>query len=414
MTQSIVNIITKLKVLLSSTKMSPFLKSFEYARMNVYSLKPIGISLVFLCLISCVEPIEINTNEFESILVVEGIITDEEKHQTINLSRSYKLEEDGPAPVSDAIVKVVNSNGESFDFSETSAGVYKSLTEFRVEYGVGYTLQIETNSGYYESTSVTTNSETNINTVGSLRTTVNDTEGVAITVDNSADDQSYYKFEYEETYEIRSPYEKFWELIINEEDEIERIPKEEQDYICYVTENSEDIVLSNTGGLSENALDGFLVRFISRNDYALSYRYSILVKQLEISPEAYSYYETLQNLSETENIFSQYQPGFLSGNILNTEENDEPVIGFFTTAAVDEQRHFFSFSDYFDPASSRASHTGDCNPFIPSPQDLRTYIEEGAVELFLEEPGPIYVVIRASCVDCTYLGSNERPEFWID
>ena len=143
------------------------------------------------------EPIDLATDDFESILVVEGIITDEEKNQTIHLSRSYRLEESGPSPVSQAQVSVENSNGEAFDFREISPGVYESVDKFSVEYGLDYTLQITTSYGTYNSTPVSTNSGTMISDVSSERNTYNDEEGIALTVSNTSEGEvnNYYKFE---------------------------------------------------------------------------------------------------------------------------------------------------------------------------------------------------------------------------
>ena len=61
----------------------------------MYSLKnKIKYLVVFLMLISCVEPFEIKTIDFESALVVEATITDELKNHVVKLSRAFKLEED--------------------------------------------------------------------------------------------------------------------------------------------------------------------------------------------------------------------------------------------------------------------------------------------------------------------------------
>ena len=76
--------------------------------------------LLFLGIIvttnSCVEELELETENFESLLVVEGIITNQAEKQEVKLSRSYRLEEDGPAPVENANVKVISSAGDEFGF----------------------------------------------------------------------------------------------------------------------------------------------------------------------------------------------------------------------------------------------------------------------------------------------------------
>ena len=95
--------------------------------------------------------------------------------------------------------------------------------------------------------------------------------------------------------------------------------------------------------------------------------------------------------------------------------NYAQIIGFFTTAAVDEKRVFFSYEDYFDPiAQPRPSIYGPCEPFVPDRDLLRELVEEGQVELFAEDPPGVYVVITARCVNCNFFGTNVKPEFWIE
>ena len=379
---------------------------------------------VLLSVASCVEPIEIELDEPESILVVEGIITDELKQQEIKLSRSFPVDENGPNPVSGAKVIVSSSNGANYTFFESEAGTYLSNSAFQVNLGEDYTLEIETEEGVYESTAAKSETTTQISEVSSEKAVINGEEGVAITVSNtgnSGNGGSYYLFKYQETYEIRSPYEKLYDLIINENDDPDTdrddflvVPKPEQDYICYVTEPSSDIILSNTEGLTEDSLNGILIRFISKKEYELAYRYSINVTQLKVSPVAFDYYETLKNLSENESVFSQYQPGFLNGNIRSLDNSNEKVLGYFTTATTDSKRHFFSYTDYFDGNNTRPSHTGDCEEFLPDRELLRELLESEQVKLFEEDPPFVYKVIRRGCVDCTQYGSNQKPEFWID
>ena len=378
---------------------------------------------LLLSINACVEPIEIELDNPESILVVEGIITDELKQQEIRLSRSFAVDENGPFPVTSARVSVMASNGNNYSFKEIEDGLYLSTDPFRVELGMEYALQIETQSGFYESSAVSSESETQISNISSESATLNGEDGVAITVSNSADasGDSFYLFKYQETYEIRSPYEKLYDIFVNEDedpnvenDEFLVLPKQEQDYICYVTEPSSDIILTNTEGLTENTLDGFLIRFISKNDYELAYRYSISVTQLKVSSVAFNYYETLKNLSENESIFSQYQPGFLNGNIKSLDDNNEKVLGYFTTASTDSKRLFFSYTDYYDSGNTRPSHTGDCEEFAPADSLLRELIENNQVRFYQEDPPFVYQIIRRGCVDCTVYGSNEKPEFWID
>lgn len=366
---------------------------------------------------SCVDEIELASENFESILVIEGIITDQEEVQEIKISRSYRLEDNEPAPVNNASVSVSSSEGDTFTFELDTAGIYLSQLPFSTKPGVEYTLEVNTANGSYQSVTVVGQEQTLIDNIRSTEAQLREETGVAILVSSSDDDSgAYYKYEFEETFKIVSRYRILNDLIINEEGDFEVVPKANEEYVCYNTLPSQEIVLSSTTELSENNINDYLVRFISKEDSKLAYRYSILVKQLKISAEAHDFYSTLKNLSESENLFSQFQPGFLDGNIQSIADNQEKVIGFFTTAAVDEQRLFFSYTDYFDPIEDpRPEHYGPCEPFTPEDRNyLRELVETNQVELFGEDPPGVYSVIAARCVNCNYFGTNVQPEFWTE
>ncbi|MCH4822283.1 DUF4249 domain-containing protein [Gramella lutea] len=387
-------------------------KSLRYMPVKVM----IGlISMLFLN--SCVDEIELDSQNFESYLVIEGIITDQEEFQEIKLTRSYDLEDNEPSVVGNASVEVNSSNGATFRFERNSDGVYISETPFSAQPGIEYVLEITTPEGTYESSAAIGQEPTLIDNISSTLTEIREETGVAILVSSSDENQgSYYKYEFEETYKIVSRYRILNDLIINEEDEFEVVPKANEEYICYNTLPSQELVLSNTADLTGSNINNYLVRFLSKEDSKLAHRYSILVKQLKISAEAHAFYTTLKNLSESENIFSQYQPGFLDGNIQSVTNSGERVIGFFTTAAVDEQRLFFSYTDYFDPIEEpRPQHYGPCEPFTPEDRNyLRELVESNQVELFGEDPPGVYSVIAARCVNCNYFGTNVQPEFWTE
>ena len=365
---------------------------------------------------SCVEELELQTENFESILVIEGIITDQNEKQEVKISRSYRLEEDGPAPVSNATVRVLSSNGEEYNFQLDSLGIYTSEIDFAVQPGVAYTLEVQTNEGSYNSTTVTGQQPTQIDNVSSTKTNYRNETGVGILVSSSDEGSgNYYKYEYEETYKIKAPYEKSQDLIVNEEGGFELVFKTREEYICYNTLPSREIVLSNTNNLSDNSISNYLVRFLSMEDYKIAHRYSILVKQLKISAEAHAFYTTLENLSESENIFSQYQPGFLNGNIISQGENGERVIGFFTTASVDQERLFFNYTDYFDVFEDpRPVIYAPCDPYQVIDRELRELIQSGEAKFFSYDPLIGYKIIAPPCIDCNFFGTNVQPDFWIE
>ncbi len=68
-----------------------------YCSLTTYS--PHCFSIV-PAVISCTEKIAFYSDSFESMIVIEGTITNEQKIQTIKISRTYPFEEEGPLPES--------------------------------------------------------------------------------------------------------------------------------------------------------------------------------------------------------------------------------------------------------------------------------------------------------------------------
>ena len=87
--------------------------------------------------------------------MVDARVTDELKPQEIVLSRTFRLENEGPAPEVGASVSITDDRQNEFRFSEVAEGQYISDIAFAAESGVNYQLQITTQDGKsYASSSV--------------------------------------------------------------------------------------------------------------------------------------------------------------------------------------------------------------------------------------------------------------------
>ncbi|MDT0647944.1 DUF4249 domain-containing protein [Zunongwangia sp. F260] len=394
---------------------------YNLKRILVFIAKRICL-LFFLFITACVEPLEIEEGKFESALVVESTITDEYITQKVKLSKAYPLGEDGPFAEVGATVEVTDNNGNTYPFTEEENGIYLSTRPFAVEPGITYQLQVSTSNGksYNSETVILPGGTVPIAEVYATPTNYQGEDGIGLIVNTQTGEEvSYYKYEYEETYKVVSRFPKNREFILNDDGEPELVLKTYEDEICYNTVASNSVVLRNTSNLSFNTEDGFIIRFLASDNPILAYRYSILVKQFSLTPEAYRFYETLQNLSESENIFSQVQPGLLKGNIVTEDQEDEVVIGYFSVASVSEKRTFFSYSDYYDPSAGRPVLTSYCDTIYDPPrEELIQLIENGGYLFYADDPvpfaPPIYTLMWAQCIDCRRLGSNEVPEFWVE
>ncbi|WP_055445641.1 DUF4249 domain-containing protein [Lacinutrix mariniflava] len=401
----------------------------------------------FLAL-SCREEIELETATFESALVVEATITNELKHQEIKISRTSVLEETEQIIENNADVIVTDNTGNSFNFSQNTEGVYISNDLFEALPNVEYTLEINTING--ETYSSNQQTLTPISQIDNLYAEfVNDDvkgPGVQIFVDseNSNPNTQYFRYEFEETYKIVAPYDSpagvnFYNYEVNASDmcqpvfyDIEFFDKTQEESICYSSSRNTEIIQASSINLSQNTISRFPIRFIPEDALdgvidtsILRDRYSIKVKQYIQNLQAYTYYKLIASLGNTESVLSQNQPGFVVGN-LNSLTNNK-VVGFFEVTSVTEQRIFFNFNDvnipyprYLYECDYREldysdNENGTCDGDPNDRNLLYIYVTGENYKLANGIPTTTtYSIAKEECVNCTTIGTNIQPDFWID
>ncbi len=383
-------------------------------------------SIFMLTLFSqgCVEPFEAATEDFESVLVIDALITNELKYQQINLNRTFRFEEEEAGGEVGATVRVLDDMQNEYVFVENNPGQYVSEAMFAAQPNVSYQLSITTTDDRtYLSDPVLLTKNTALGDLSAaLQTNDQNVEGVAILVDtfDPEGESRYYRFEYEETYRIVAPFWSPQDLIIVSESPpiFNLVPKSQEEQVCYNTVNSVDIILGSTAAFTEDRLTRFPVRFLARDNYIIAHRYSILVKQFIISREAHTYYETLDELSGLESLFSENQPGFFAGNISQQDDSTEKVIGFFDVSYVSERRIFFDHEAFF-PDDLIPAFPDDCRITTPLASELLSAVKFGTLKFFAgNDPADtsegFYKMVPRICGDCTVLGSNVVPDFWIE
>jgi len=383
---------------------------------------------------SCVEPFEIKTITFEDALVIEATITNELKHQEINLTRTFQFEEDGPSNESNARVRVVDDVQNIYDFEESTPGKYLSILEFSAQPDINYVLEITTTNGRsYSSQPTKLTGITQIENVSASREISDDGDiGLSIFVDSfdPSGNSRYYRYEYEETYKI---IPLFWSrldaIIISDVPpfEVGTTPRTKEERICFNTLFNNEIIQTQTNNLLEDRVSQFPIQFVSKDNPILRERYSILVTQYVQSLEAFTYYKILNELSGSESILSQNQPGFINGNVSSMDDPDEKVLGFFEIASVSSKRIFINFRDIF-PGENRPFYFFKCNfkapllvnPERPNSSPLIDLIKTNSYKFFdinLERTDALpgrYLMVENPCGDCTELGTNIKPDFWVD
>lgn len=404
-------------------------------RMIIRNIKIVFFFLALFFTNSCIEEFNATNESFESILVVEASLTDESVYHQVLLSRTFRFDEEGGNPEEGANVKITDNQGSEYPYFEVEPGKYISSSTFSAEKGKDYTLEVRTKNGeYYMSSPERLIGGSPIQDVrGLLDNDFGGNLGVRVVVNTNdpSPDPRFYRYEYEETHKIISPFARAFDAVIISEDplELDFVFKTKEEETCFITNFSNTTVLGSTVGLSENRLVDQPILFIDKNDYKIRYRYSILVKQHIISREAHAFYSLLKEFSGSESLFTQVQAGFIEGNIVSEQNSEQKAIGFFEVSSVSNQRTFFGFQDFFD-GGSLGKYPADCNVFRAPVTDaeiidiIRNKKMKYVDERILCDPcdatyGTIlgngaYIFGEKECVDCTELGTNIVPDFWED
>lgn len=413
----------------------------------------------------------LNQNEQTAALVVEAVLTDEMITQKVYLSRSslrLDLETDtvynpyiplGIRPKDSvdmeggANVRLFGDNGTEHSFTEGDEGVYLSNQQFAMEVGVDYTLEVITSNGLeYESDPLVVQGKSQLtNLYAEKAMSQSGEEGIAIYVDSEPQQGNprFYRYTYEETYKIVAPLWDDQQFVLTDYDpcalpevtyNLEIVDREEQNRVCYNTLSSTTIDQLSTAGNQEDKVSRHMIRFIGKDNFIISHRYSILVQQQVQSADAYSFYGTLKSFSQSDNVFSQVQPGAIYANVHRKDGSTEHVLGYVEAVGASDQRLFFNYEDFFpneelppyafgfscDLFTANETHVSYCAPVSPGdgcPPSIIEQVDQGLITYYAEYdydllptascPGP-YVFASQICGDCTTLGSNVEPEFWTE
>lgn len=382
---------------------------------------------------NCTEPYEIETVDYESVLVVESTITDEMKPQVVKLSRTSTLENSEVITENNATVYIESSDGQIHDFYwDSELGYYLSNNPFSAQPNISYILKINTADGKnYSSSPVDLPPRVEMDEIFAER--IEDAnqskDGVQVLV-NTTDptgNSKYFRYEYEETYKIVAPNPtRFFTEIENYDPEsgsyqvvlTPRVPEE----TCYSTKISTGITQASTSEFSENRVFRFPVRYLSKTDTKIQTRYSLLVKQYVQSAAAYTFYKIIKDLGSIQSLLSQGQPGYVAGNIVSEANPEEKILGFFEASSMTSKRIYFNYED-FDLA--KPPYFVECevlqldyyknDPINYNEREaLHTYLKYQDYQVLSVNSRLVYRIVQPECSVCTYFSSNIRPDFWED
>lgn len=379
------------------------------------SILYISIALLFY---ACVKPFTpaLDDNAVNKY-VVQGMVGSIEGWQNVQVSRTSTIALAEYIPVNSCAISIVDDAGNSFELSQFDEGLYRVwMDESDLVAGRSYKVIISTPTGdilesdfdkmpqgpdevgdvYFELASIQTDDPERI------------LYGIQFFTDFSADedDGNYYRWQCTETYEYRSPYplQFYYDGSVNEVS-----PPDSSKMVCYKTNGIEDVFTLATINLATKEYPAFPLNFVQNTSDRLEILYSLLVEQYAISLDAYNYYDKLRiNLQQSGGLYTS-QPLAVKGNLMNTSNEENEVLGFFQASSVAQKRVFVEAPvegltlEYFGGCTVNTLLFG----FVEiSPTEYPAY-------LFAADGNWTMAVMTKNCVDCTLAGGvTLKPDYW--
>ncbi|MEM9675880.1 MAG: DUF4249 domain-containing protein [Bacteroidota bacterium] len=354
-------------------------------------LKEFRSTSLFTCLIlfssGCIEPITFTPEEPIDLLVVDGRIDQSTGPYVLRISRTSTFGTP-PIPVLDAQITIYDDQGQQEDYTFVRPGVYQSNGDIvRGEPGRSYYIEIIVDEQIYQSRPQTMPQliradsvyfETEVETIVLEEGTITEDRFINVYVDTPTRQESqnaYFRWLSDVNYSVREPL--CGPL---------HSPKS-----CYITDttNTQDIILFSSENTETSQLSRFLVATDdTRPQYAFFARYYINIYQLSMTQEAYEYWEDVRIIANQEGTIFDPPPAPIPGNVYNTNDQDETVLGFFEATAIDTVRTFIQKGDL-------------------APLPISDFCAS-ALESQPEDP--------RACCECLLIdnSSTERPDYWDD
>ncbi len=360
-------------------------------------------TFLWSCKVPYYPPVDAKQTNF---LVVEGYITSDTP-TVIKLTHTRVVSQYDtarPLPETNATVVVEDDHGDRYPLTETTPGVYTMRTVY-LDSTYKYSLYIATSSGkVYQSDFVPFENSPPINGIdwslkqGDLQVYVN--------TQNQNTNSRYYRWAYQETWEYHTPYLSGFIYI---PDNGTVLPRTDPVHICWVTDNSTNVVIGSSVGLQDNIIHSPLAYFVD-HDRRLSVLYSVLITQYVLDSSAYKFWQAMKGNSEDLGSIFSAQPDQTKGNVHNISDSTETVIGYIGAGNPRQYRGFIYNSSL--PASWNQP-TGCFTIFVPE-DSAAFYFGAGLIPLYhdFQHGKKGYDGSFEECADCTFLGTTTKPSFW--
>ncbi len=191
-------------------------------------------------------------------------------------------------------------------------------------------------------------------------------------------------------------------------------PKPDSLRTCFGYDINTGLYTLDMSKLTTPQIIQFPLNKVNTETRKLSIRYSLLVKQFTISPEAYEFYNALIETNTQQGGLYSTLPYQVNGNVRNILDDSESLLGYFLVAGVDEKRIFVDRP----PSDQVRFYYGEC---VITDADYEAY---NYIRMTPSNSWPLYVTTDAgyqralthqACVDCRQNGGDlNEPDYWED
>lgn len=379
-------------------------------------IKQLTYLILLMILVSCIKKYDPNfKNTATQKHVIQGMVSNQEGWQEIDISISSSLTQPGYIPIEGCQVEIIDDENHKFDLEEYEKGKYRVwMSKEYLVVGRSYkTKVVLPNGDVLESTFDKMPTGPEIDDVffelKDLPTSEPDEwiKGIQYYTNLKANNEQsrFYRWQITETWEFHSAYPKefYYDGQINHID-----PPDYSDYYCWSTRVVDEIFTLSTQSLSENEYSRLPLHYVSNTTERLSVLYSFMLRQIAISEAAYIYWDQLRiNNTIGQGLYAS-QPLAIKGNIVNTSNPDLEVLGFFQASSETSRRIFTSPVEDLE-----LDFSNKCSPAV-----LRLGLAEITPNMYpawlMEDKGlPKMELMNYECVECTLRGGEtEKPSFW--
>lgn len=333
---------------------------------------------ILFVLLGCVEPIEFDVPPAESLIIVEGVITNEDTPYMVYISRAVSLNIDSLVriPAENAVVNLFSNDNEVESFTEVNPGVYQSQGLIRGEIGKSYHIRVSLGDGtVFESEPDIMKPVGNVEDIrfeyeerleeeffGNVR---KDVFNVFIDSDVGPGLGNYVRWRFNGTYRIVTNPERR-EIVLPWSDSALKSPRPCSGFItagtktgvgtrlvqvapcecceCWVSQPEKAPQLSDDLLIADKKFNNIKVGEVPINNISFFDKYMVQVEQMSMTQTAFEFFKLIRiQKTEASSIF-QPPSGELVGNI-KAINSDTRVVGLFWASAVSKQTAFIE-KDY--------------------------------------------------------------------